>query len=138
MPEGGSTVELVGVAPAMRDIDRWADQLGPAVDREALAFGGQVAGRVTDRVPVLTGMLASSVDAVDLGGDEYGIGVTMGEGVPYAGWIEFGGSRGRPFIPEGRYLYPTAMAAEDDWRREASDIADATARSYPWSTPSTV
>ncbi len=34
----------------------------------------------------------------------------MGAGVPYAGWIEYGGSRGRAYAAQGRYVYPTALA----------------------------
>ena len=67
-----------------------------------------VAGVVRARVPHRTGQLAGSVEAIH--GDPPGVGI--GAGVPYAGWIEFGGTRGRPYIDAGRYLYPTAQAAE--------------------------
>lgn len=39
--------------------------------------------------------------------------------VPYYGWLDFGGSTGikrsvrRPFIEEGRYIYPTYEASRD-------------------------
>ncbi|HKY66049.1 MAG TPA: hypothetical protein VJM49_06750 [Acidimicrobiales bacterium] len=128
-------VQVVGAAEAFRDIDRWADQLGPAVTSRSDAFGATLAGRVRGEVPVLTGTLAASVETVAL--DEAGVGVAIGDGVPYAGWIEFGGSRGREYIAEGRYLYPTALEAEDEFVTLASDTADDTARSFPWSTPST-
>lgn len=134
----GSTVELVGAPAAMRDLRGWADQLAGEVDRHAPSFAGDLAQAVRDEVPVLTGTLAASVEAVDLGDGERGAGVQLGDGVPYAGWIEFGGSHGRDYVPEGRYLYPTARDHEEEWRREAEDIADSSARSYPWSTPSTV
>jgi hypothetical protein len=61
--------------------------------------------------------------------------VGLGDRVPYAGWIEFGGSRGRDFVPEGRYLWPTVLQQEDEFAAFAADVATDTARSYPWPTP---
>lgn len=130
----GAGVELIGLDEAMRDIARWADQLGPTLDRDARSFAADVESKTASRVPVLTGALASSVQLVDLPGDEFGAAVSIGDGLDYAPWIEFGGSRGRPYISEGRYLYPTALAAEGEWLRRAEDTAEQTARSYPWST----
>lgn len=70
-----------------------------------------LARQVADKVPVLTGTLAASVKPVEA---DYGmdVGVGLGEGVPYAAWIEFGGSRGRDAVPQGRYLYPTLVTAQ--------------------------
>lgn len=125
-------VEIVGTAEAMADVRRWADELGPAVDKAAGPFADRVADTVRGRVPHLTGQLAGSVETTS--GDD-GVDVGMGAGVPYAGWIEFGGSRGRAYVPEGRYLYPTALEARDDYFEVAADIAADTARRFPWSTP---
>jgi hypothetical protein len=130
-------VQLVGVAEAARDMTRWADQLGPAVVAGAGPFAEALAARVAAKVPVLTGTLAGSVEVTDAAAELPGIGVTIGEGVPYAGWIEFGGSRGRPLIPEGRYLYPTALDSEPEFAQVASTIAEETAERFPWSTPAT-
>ena len=127
-----NSVELVGEEAAMADLRRWADQLGPAIDKDSRAFAGRVASKVSGRVPVLTGALAASVDIEDTPGDD-GAGVSIGEGLEYAGWIEFGGSRGRAYIPEGRYLYPTALAAEGDFRQLAEHTATDTVARYPWS-----
>lgn len=131
MPEGEG-VQLVGLAEAFRDMERWASQLGPAVENDARSFAESVRSKVAGEVPVLTGTLAASVEVVD---EEGGVGVAIGDGVDYAGWIEFGGSRGRDLIPEGRYLYPTALAAEDEFAKVAADIADDTARRFAWNTP---
>ena len=72
-------------------------------------------------VPHLSGQLAGSVEASS---DDEGAGVGYGGGVAYAGWIEFGGSRGRPYVPEGRYLYPTALEAQDEFATVAAEAAD--------------
>jgi hypothetical protein len=128
-PQAVSSVEFVGAAEAMEDLRRWGDQLGPAVAKAAAPFAQRVADMVANRVPVVSGALASSVEASD---EDEGAGVTLGEGLAYAGWVEFGGSRGRPLVPEGRFLYPTALEAADEFAALAADVADETARSFPW------
>lgn len=122
---------MVGLAEAMVDLARWGDQLGPAVAAVAQPFAQTIVGRVRSEVPVLTGVLAGSVQLVD---EPMGAAVGYGEASDeYAGWIEFGGTRGRPAVPEGRYLYPIALAAEDEFTAFASNVAEDTARRYPWS-----
>jgi len=71
----------------------------------------QVAAMVRGRVPHRSGELAGSVQTNPV---EDGVGVSIGSGGAgaYAGWIEFGGTRGRPYIGSGRYLFPTAEGAE--------------------------
>ena len=81
---------------------------------------------------MLTGTLAASVDVHE---DKDAMGVSIGAGVPYAGWIEFGGSRGRPHIPEGRYLYPTALDSEAEFAEMAADAASDSVGRFSWSTP---
>jgi hypothetical protein len=125
-------VTLVGGAEAAADLGRWAAQVGPIVERESPSFAADVADRVQGEVPVLTGTLASSVEVIEV---HDGAGIAMGDGVPYAGWIEFGGSRGRPFIAEGRYLYPTALEAEAEFGELAAEAADDSVRRFAWSTP---
>lgn len=126
-----NSVELVGLAEARRDLVRWADQLAPAIQERTVPFADRLAERVRGSVPVLTGMLASSVEVVpEL--TEHGSRISLGAGVPYAGWIEFGGSRGRPLMPEGRYLYPAAVGAEDEFARLAEQTAEDTVRRFPW------
>lgn len=133
----GGRVELVGGPAAMADIRRWADQVAPEVAKAAQPFAERVADIVRGRVPVLTGQLAGSVEVG--ADDEGGAGVTVGigDGVPYAGWIEFGGGHGRPYIPEGRYLYPTAEQAADEYAQMAADTAADTVGRFSWSTPAT-
>jgi hypothetical protein len=128
-----SSVELVGAEQAFADMARWAAEVGPAVVKAAGPFAQHVADTVAGRVPYLSGQLAGSVDTAE---DDESIDVTMGDGVVYAGWIEFGGSRGRPYIPEGRYLYPTALESQDEFAQVAADAAADTVGRFSWSTPS--
>lgn len=127
-------VTIIGADQAMADMRRWADELAPAVDKAAEPFARDVASRVRGEVPHVTGALAASVE---VSAEEEGIAVQIGDGVPYAGWIEFGGTRGRPYVSEGRYLFPTAAEAEDDYAVIAADAADESARRFSWSTPTT-
>jgi hypothetical protein len=75
------------------------------------SVGDQVAAMVRGRVPHRSGQLAGSVQVSNV---EHGVGVSIGSGGAgaYAGWIEFGGTRGRPYVGAGRYLFPTAEGAE--------------------------
>ena len=125
-------VEFIGAPQAAADMSRWARDLGPQLAQDGRQFAQRVADSVAAKVPVLTGTLAASVKA---GTDGEGATVELGAGVPYAGWIEFGGSRGRPLVPQGRYLYPTALAAEPEWNDYAANQADTTVGRFPWSTP---
>lgn len=138
--DGADTdIQLVGLAEAQRDIERWAHDLGPAITDAGQSFAETVAGKTRDRVPVLTGTLAASVTTTDEHGeaDLEGVGITYEDEPGKVGWIEFGGSRGREAIPEGRYLYPTAAESADDFAKLAEDVAQDTARRFPWSTPTT-
>src|SRR5262249_55413221 len=129
----GERGEWVGAPEAMADLRRWADQVGPAVQRASEPFAIRVADRVRSKVPVLTGRLAGSVQSGEV---DDGAEVKMGEGVVYAGWIEFGGSRGRPYVPEGRYVYPTALAAQDEFAPLAASASSDSVGRFSWSTPS--
>jgi hypothetical protein len=83
---------------------------------------------VANRVPSCRAQLASSVEASD---DDEGAGVTLRR----PGLRRLDRVRrlpGRPHVPEGRFLYPTALEAADEFAALAADVADETARSFPW------
>ena len=127
-------VTIVGGEAAMADIRRWADQVAPAVARAANPFASRFADTVRARVPVLTGQLAGSIETNET---DDGAEIGYDGSAPYDGWIEFGGSRGRPYIDDGRYLFPSAADAQDEFLQLASDTAGDTAGRFSWSTPST-
>lgn len=131
MPEGVS-LTFIGLDEAMADLTRWADEVAPAVEEGTASFRQTVRSKVAGRVPVLTGTLAGSVTTTD---EPDGFALGYSGAASYAGWIEFGGSRGRPAVPEGRYLYPTAQAAESEFISLATDIATDTVGRFSWSTP---
>lgn len=129
----GNNVTFVGGEQALADMRRWADDVAPAVAKASGPFGQRVADTVRARVPYLTGQLAGSIETTDA---DDGLEVGYDGSAPYDGWIEFGGTRGRPYIDEGRYLYPSANEAQDEFAEVAAEAADDTARRFAWSTPS--
>lgn len=96
-----------------------------------------VAGQTQTAVPVVTGALAASLTAKPVKRKTAkGAKTAMGKAsVPYAGWIEFGGTRGREYVPEGRYLFPAAMEARDRVAQEADDAASDEIERMTWPTP---
>jgi hypothetical protein len=128
-----SEVVFVGVEDAFGDMRRWADQVAPAVAKAAAdPFAQRVAATVAGAVPRLSGQLAGSLESTS---DDAGVAVGYDGSVPYDGWIEFGGTRGRAYVPDGRYLYPTALAAQDEFEQVAADAATASVGRFAWSTP---
>jgi len=121
-----------------RELQAGSLVLASNMERAAGARLEQVAGAVgagvRGRVPVRSGRLRGSVEvgrSVEGEGAEVGIG----GGVPYAGWIEFGGTRGRPYVASGRYLYPTALAAEPALVVAGNTAAEGEIRTMLWPTP---
>jgi len=87
-------------------------------------------------VPRVKGWLAASVNVAPI---ENRFDVSIGDDrTPYAGWIEFGGTRGRPYMPEGRYLYPIAMAAQGSVKHEMERATKQTIRGFRWPQPTTI
>src|SRR5262245_42650089 len=92
-----------GTERLFRNIDDATVQDAVRVSAEQTASTGR------SRVPVLTRRLRASVRGQMRGR----VGqVTMGAGLPYARWIEFGGGRSRPYRTRGRFVYPTAKRTE--------------------------
>lgn len=102
-------VEVRGLPQLARGTAVLADRIEDGARAAFLRAADQAATLVRGRVPRRSGRLAASVRADQLDdGASVGMG---GSGVPYAGWIEFGGTRGRPYMPGGRYLVPVTEEA---------------------------
>jgi hypothetical protein len=122
-------VEMVGFDEAAANIRRWTADLLPHLYRseEAQAFGNVVAAKVRSAVPVVSGALAAS-----LGVETSDDALSVFEDIVYAGWVEFGGARGRPYVDEGRYLYPSADDAADEWADAADRATTDSIEHFPW------
>src|SRR3954465_12836473 len=110
-------ITIRGVRQLESGARRLFENIEHATAQDAVApTSQQVAATVRARVPKQSGHLAASVHASMRGS----IGqVSMGAGLPYARWIEYGGGRGRPYRSRGRYLYPTAKRTERAFRKHA-------------------
>lgn len=106
---------------------RFVPSLDRATARAALDSASSVADRARSSVPRRSGRLAASIRA-EVGVGEVDALAAMGEGVPYAGWIEFGGSRGRPYVADGRYMGAATRTAELEFARSCERAADTEAR----------
>jgi hypothetical protein len=131
----GAQVTVVG----FDELAEGSTQLYADLVKRAEVDLAQVAGRrgamVRTAVPHVTGRLADSIAGhadPQIHGATLGIG---GPGVPYAGWIEFGGTRGRDYIPRGRYLYPIAFAAGSEVKREATISTTNEIKGFRWKKP---
>jgi len=120
----------------LRELEAGARRLAHNVQSDAPdAFrrvADTVAGRTRGRMPRVSGRLAGSVVAAPT---STGAVVGYGSGVPYAGWIDFGGGHGRPYIPGGRYFFPTAEALLPELDKEAERHAEREIASMLWPSP---
>lgn len=93
------------------DLEAMARRLRDAIPAIAGDAGRDTAADVAQRtraaMPVRTGVLAASVRAERVG-DEGRLTI----GAPYAGWVIYGGTRGRPYVADGRYLGPALVGAD--------------------------
>lgn len=124
---GPATVTVVGAKALRRDLNRMATEVsGPvfnAMKRAGYWAVQPIVGLTRSELPSDSGDLAGTVRA---SGTKTGASVRMGrKTVPYAGWIEFGGSRPdgseRQYVKDGRYLFPAA-------RGDAARAAEAYSR----------
>lgn len=108
MAEG--TIQITGLrdlTKALRQIDK---DLPKAVRLANNAAAQLVVDAAAPRVPVRSGRARRSVKARST--RTAARVAAGGKRVPYFGWLDFGGSTGinrsvrRPFLTEGRYIYP--------------------------------
>ena len=127
------SVSIVGAAELRRGVVLLAGDLERRVDDELLEVARRRADATVLIVPRVTGRLAGSVAVTRT---KSGADVSIGDaGTPYAGWIEFGGTRGRPYIAEGRYLYPTALADQQQIERDVSRATTTEIEGFHWPRP---
>jgi phage gpG-like protein len=133
MPDEG--VKVVGFDELKRGSADLFDQIGKRARKDLEHVASRRAEMVRGVVPRVTGRLAASVTAEPYsGGALAGIGDTS---TPYAGWVEFGGTRGRPYVPQGRYLYPIALEAGQLVDRDMTAATKDEIRGHRWPKPQT-
>jgi hypothetical protein len=112
-------IRVEGLRDLNRALRQFGDERLPKQVKAAARDAADIVAReASRRVPHRSGRLAASIRA---GGQARGAVVRAGGArVPYAGWIEFGGThrvrgRGRasrPYVAGGRYIRPSARDKE--------------------------
>jgi Bacteriophage HK97-gp10, putative tail-component len=124
-------VEIRGADELAAGTRKLAGNIEQAARDEFTSVADQVASQVRGRLPKRSGRLAGSVRGQPIAD---GGSVTMGEGVRYAEFVEYGG-RGHPHSATGNYLYPTAMAAEPLLVAAGEKVAVQEIGAMHWPTP---
>jgi hypothetical protein len=134
-----SQVAIVGARALRRDVNRLCTDERSAVF-SAMKKAGYAA--VSPLVPIVRGALPTSgradtqyhksgalTGSARVSAYKSGAALRVGsKAIPYAPWVEFGGTRKRPhtstrpYIPDGRYIFP---AARGDAARAAAAYSDA-------------
>lgn len=113
-----------------RDLNRLANEFkGPAYDAikaAGRAVATPIAARARAALPSGPRTDGTLQGDVRVSATKTGAGVRMGrKSVPYAGWVEFGGSRPdgsvRAFVKDGRYLFPAAYGLAPQAAKAYSD-----------------
>jgi len=135
----GVTVEVVGVDALARDLGRLAAAGGPfdqATAEAARRILEPKAATLRTVVPHDSGAMAGSVNVKPL---PLGAVLSEGDGIVYAGWVDFGGSRpqsgDRPYLPQGRYLFPSVGDLEPATVAANNAALQTAINSFGWSHP---
>jgi Bacteriophage HK97-gp10, putative tail-component len=120
-------VEVEGVPALKRNFAACARDVERETEQATAKPAGAIRTATAAAQPVLSGRLRSSVRVDSVRG---GHAVELGAGLAYAGWIEYGGSRGRPFVAGGRTLVPALESNEDAAVREVDRAVDKVTGKY--------
>ena len=126
------TTEVRGISELNSGSRRLFANIDHAAQATFRQTADQVATLIARKQPRLTGRLASSASAT---GTDKGAAVQLGDGVVYAGWIEFGGTRGRAYVPDGRTVYPTAEESKTLFKQAGDKAASDQIRTMLWPKP---
>ena len=124
-------VEIRGFAELSAGSAQLADNIERAARGAFETVADEAAALTRGRVHRDTGATAASVRARPA---DAGAIVSMGEGVPYAIYEEYGG-RGFPHNPQGNYLYPSAMSAEPLLIAQGERAAENEIGAMNWPSP---
>ncbi len=120
-------MRIEGLRELTRSLKAAEDGLQKEVNAIFKGAATKVASAARRRLPKRSGRLAASVRPF---GTQRKPGVRVGRArAPYAGPVEFGGyPKGRPFVPEGRYIYPTFSEMAPQVRKDLAEELNALIR----------
>jgi hypothetical protein len=116
-----SDVEVLGVPALKRNFAACAREVDRETEQATAKPASAIRSATASAQPVLSGRLRSSVRVDQVRG---GHAVELGADLPYAAWIEYGGSRGRPYVSGGRTLQPALEQNADSAVREVDRTVD--------------
>lgn len=130
MPE--DPIKVRGWRELAAGTERLAANIDAETQQRFRAVADATAGQVRSVVPHgATGGMAGSVGVQP--GPPVGVGYLGG--VPYAGWVDFGGGHGRPYIAGGRYLFPVIQQAEPLVVAAAQQATETEIKDMRWPKP---
>jgi len=133
-------VAVVGMRALMRDLARATDpragELLIYLQQAGRTAADPVADETRSSLPHLTGTLAGDVRVTS---SRSGAAVRVGRArIPYAGPTDFGGYPGdRPYMADGRYLFPAARSLAGSAARLYSDAVERGFQRFSWTNPGT-
>jgi hypothetical protein len=129
-------VEVRGIKELVKALQQVDEQTKSRVKEGMKAIAEDVASAARAKVPFLSGRAKASIKPR---GTARGAGIAFGgNAAPYYPWLDFGGSTGRghrpkaagsgaikrPFLEEGRYVYPTIKEKRDDIESQVDDLLE--------------
>ena len=132
-------VQIVGADQLRADLTRLA-QPGGAFDQATRTAADRVleprAATTRSVVPHVSGAMAASIHVTP---QPFGAVLSEGDGVAYAGWVDFGGTRpqggDRSYLPEGRYLFPSVGDLEPPAVAAYNTALQTAIDTFGWSHP---
>ncbi len=126
---GGETIRIDGLRELSRALKQLEDGLQKEIGTVFKGAATKVASIAKGRINSRSGRLAGSITPF---GTQRQAGVRMGKAsIPYAGPYEFGGyPKGRPFMAEGRAIYPTFKEQAPVVQRDIEDGLKSLIRKY--------
>jgi hypothetical protein len=130
------------VTHGIPELQRALKRLGNGAEKELKSefkdIAEDVAADVRPKVPSISGRAASSVKG--RGTSRGGSIAFGGSAAPHYPWLDFGGRVGRnrsierPFVPEGRYLYPTIREKRPELIRRTDEVIERLAKKAGFTT----
>ena len=134
--DGEYKVQVTGLREFSSALKKLDANLSQELKAHFLVIATRISGIIASRVPSLSGRAARSVKAH---GTMKGATITAGSAsVPYYPWLDFGGNVGRgksvqrPFVPEGRYMYPAIHDEREATEAAARDALHDAAKKAGW------
>src|SRR5262245_14707093 len=127
-----ASVRVIGEDAAFASMARNAERIQSGAETVARGTADRVLSSVAANVHVESGALRGSLTTLAV---ERGHAVAYDGSAAYAGWIEFGGTRGRAYVTGGRWLFPMGTRAEGAFTSALVQDAKRQIASYPWPNP---